>query len=368
MEIPAEGLPDEVVDLLTWLRVERGRSPNTLAAYRNDLRGYVAWLAERGTAIDEVSSSDIEEYLHHLRSGGRAPSSLKRAAVSVRGLHRFLAEEHEGRPDPTADVELPKVPRGLPKALSEDEVMSVLATATGDDPLDRRDRVILEVLYGTGLRIAELVGLSLGDLDLDAGLLRAFGKGSKERIVPLGRHAIRSLVEWLGPGGRPEVVPDRWARRGDEEALLLNTRGGRLSRQGAWMVVRRSSSFSAMRRCWLYTSVTSWKTSTVPVTSPLLSRIGAQLSAIWYSTPLRLMRVVWLARPNTRPLLSTLATGLTAGWRVWALMMWNTSVKSLPAASSSFHPVSFSATGFMRVMRPSASVEMTASPMELKVA
>lgn len=240
MEIPAEGLPDEVVDLLTWLRVERGRSPNTLAAYRNDLRGYVAWLAERGTAIDEVSSSDIEEYLHHLRSGGRAPSSLKRAAVSVRGLHRFLAEEHEGRPDPTADVELPKVPRGLPKALSEDEVMSVLATATGDDPLDRRDRVILEVLYGTGLRIAELVGLSLGDLDLDAGLLRAFGKGSKERIVPLGSHAIRSLVEWLGPGGRPEVVPDRWARRGDEEALLLNTRGGRLSRQGAWMVVRRA--------------------------------------------------------------------------------------------------------------------------------
>ena len=240
MEIPAEGLPDEVVDLLTWLRVERGRSPNTLAAYRNDLRGYVAWLAERGTAIDEVSSSDIEEYLHQLRSGGRAPSSLKRAAVSVRGLHRFLAEEHEGRPDPTADVELPKVPRGLPKALSEDEVMSVLATATGDDPLDRRDRVILEVLYGTGLRIAELVGLSLGDLDLDAGLLRAFGKGSKERIVPLGSHAIRSLVEWLGPGGRPEVVPDRWARRGDEEALLLNTRGGRLSRQGAWMVVRRA--------------------------------------------------------------------------------------------------------------------------------
>lgn len=235
---PPDDLPDEVVDLLIWLRVERGRSPNTLAAYRNDLRGYVGWLGERSTSISEVSPADIEEYLHHLRSDGRAPSSVKRAAVSVRGLHRFLAEEHEGRPDPTADVELPKVPRGLPRALSEEEVMSVLATVTGDSPLDRRERVILEVLYGTGLRIAELVGLSLGDLDLDAGLLRAFGKGSKERIVPLGTHATRALVEWLGPGGRPELVPDRWARRGDEEAVLLNTRGGRLSRQGAWMVVR----------------------------------------------------------------------------------------------------------------------------------
>ena len=233
-------LPDEVVDLLTWLRVERGRSPNTLAAYRNDLRGYVAWLDERGSNIDSVTASDIEDYLHHLRSGGRAASSLKRAAVSVRGLHRFLAEEDEGRHDPTADVELPKVPRGLPKALSEEEIMAVLETVTGDTPLDRRDRVILEVLYGTGLRIAELVGLSLGDLDLDAGLLRAFGKGAKERIVPLGSHATRALVAWLGPGGRPQVEPDRWARRGDEEALLLNTRGGRLTRQGAWLVVRRA--------------------------------------------------------------------------------------------------------------------------------
>ncbi|HEX2577697.1 MAG TPA: tyrosine-type recombinase/integrase, partial [Aquihabitans sp.] len=119
-------------------------------------------------------------------------------------------------------------------------VERLLASVVGDEPLARRDRVILEVLYGTGLRISELVGLSLADLDLDAGLLRAFGKGAKERIVPLGSHATAALVAWLGPGGRPELEPERWARRGDAEALLLNTRGGRLSRQGAWIVVHRA--------------------------------------------------------------------------------------------------------------------------------
>jgi integrase/recombinase XerD len=136
-------------------------------------------------------------------------------------------------------VERSRVPRGVPKALSEDEVSGLLAAVTGDRPVDRRDRAILEVLYGTGLRISELVGLSLGDLDLDAALLRAFGKGSKERVVPVGRLAIDALSRWLGPGGRPSLEPERWARRGDAEAVFLNARGGRLSRQGAWGVVRR---------------------------------------------------------------------------------------------------------------------------------
>ena len=103
----------------------------------------------------------------------------------------------------------------------------------------RRDRAMLEVLYGTGVRISELVGLSLGDVDLDAALLRAFGKGGKERIVPIGVPAVRALVAWLGPGGRPELAPEQWRRRGDAEAVFLNARGGRLSRQGAWDVLNR---------------------------------------------------------------------------------------------------------------------------------
>jgi integrase/recombinase XerD len=236
-----EDLPTQVVDLLTWLRVERGRSPATLAAYRKDLHTYVAWLDDRGLTIDGVTEADLTEYVAHLRAEGRRTSSLKRALVAVRGLHRFLAEEEDGRPDPGAELEVPKVPRGLPKALTEDEVGRILESVVGDEPLARRDRAILEVLYGTGLRVGELAGLSLADVDLDAGLLRAFGKGSKERVVPLGSYATRALVAWLGPGGRPLVEPERWARRGDQEAVFLNSRGGRLSRQGAYLVVKAAA-------------------------------------------------------------------------------------------------------------------------------
>lgn len=240
-------LPVEVVDLLTWLRVERGRAANTLAAYRNDLRAYVSWLDDQGLTIADVTEADLSRYVGFLRAADRAPSSVKRAMVAVRGLHRFLAEEQEGRPDPAAELEMPKVPRGLPKALSEADIQRLLDAVVGDEPLRRRDRVIVEVLYGTGLRISELVGLSLADVDLDAGLIRAFGKGAKERIVPLGTHAVRAIVAWLDTGGRPLLVPDRWARRGDQEALLLNSRGGRLSRQGAWIAVTRAGERAGIR-------------------------------------------------------------------------------------------------------------------------
>lgn len=243
-EVPT---PVEVEDLLTWLRVERGRAANTLSAYRRDLADYVGWLTTQDLTIGDVEEHHLAGYVAHLRGLGRATSSTKRSLVSVRGLHRFLAEEDEGRADPGAEVEMPKVARGLPKALSEDEVIRVLDSVVGDSPVARRDRVVLEVLYGTGLRIGELVGLSLGDLDLDAGLLRAFGKGSKERIVPLGSHALRALVAWLGEGGRPAFEPDRWARRGNAEALLLNARGGRLSRQGAYLVVRAAGERAGLR-------------------------------------------------------------------------------------------------------------------------
>jgi len=133
----------------------------------------------------------------------------------------------------------PKVAQGLPKALTEAEIGALLEAVVGTGPIDRRDRAVLEVLYGTGLRISELVGLSLPDVDLDSGLVRAMGKGRKERVVPLGRWSHRRLVEWLAPDGRDAVAPDRWARRGDAEAVFLNARGGRLSRQGGWGLVRK---------------------------------------------------------------------------------------------------------------------------------
>ncbi|HYI60953.1 MAG TPA: tyrosine recombinase [Acidimicrobiales bacterium] len=232
-------LPLEVEELLSWLRVEKGRSPTTLAAYRGDLRRYCAWLGERGLDLGAVGEDDVAAYIGHLRDGGRAPSSVKRAVVSVRALHRFLAREGSAPRDPASEIAVPRVPRGVPKALTEDEVAALLAAVVGDDARARRDRAILEVLYGTGLRISELCGLSVADVDLDAALVRALGKGSRERIVPVGRLAVDAVRAWLAPGGRDVLAPRRWARRDDADALLLNGRGGRLSRQGAWGVVRK---------------------------------------------------------------------------------------------------------------------------------
>jgi integrase/recombinase XerD len=235
-EVP---LPSEAEDLLLWLAAERGRAQSTLDAYRRDLRAYAAWLAGRRLRLGEVREPDVVAYIAWLRQQGLAAASVARSLVPVRALHRFLVAEGHLPTDPTAHVERPRVPRGLPKALTEEEVDRLLAAPVGDEPVARRDRAMLEVLYGTGLRVSELVGLSLGDIDLDAALLRAFGKGSKERIVPIGGPATRALVAGLGEGGRPAMVPERWRRRGDAEALFLGARGGRLTRQGAWDVLRR---------------------------------------------------------------------------------------------------------------------------------
>jgi len=223
---------------LSWLAVERGRSANTLAAYRRDLDAYFEFLAARHVVLDGVTERLVQDYLAFLRAALRAPSSVARALVTVRALHRFLEQEGLATANPAGEVDPPRVPAGLPKSLSEDDVNGLLAAVVGHDAAARRDRAILEVLYACGLRVSELVGLSMGDLDMEAGMLRAFGKGSKERVVPVGRLAAVALGEWLSPSGRNALVPTRWARRGDAEAVFLNSRGGRLSRQGAWGVVR----------------------------------------------------------------------------------------------------------------------------------
>jgi integrase/recombinase XerD len=240
----AAPLPIPAEEFLTWLSVERGRSANTLAAYRRDLAAYTAWLGDR--SLDEVHEADVERYVAHLRAAGQAPSSVARALVAVRTLHRFLAEEGRAGTDPAADVAPPRVPQGIPKPLTEDEVTALLGAVLGDDPVARRDRFLLELLYGTGMRISELCGLSLGDLDLDSGLVRVFGKGAKERVVPVGRYAVADAVAWLGPGGREALLSSAARRRGagrgpsrdDADAVFINQRGGRLSRQGAWAIVR----------------------------------------------------------------------------------------------------------------------------------
>ena len=232
-------LTSDSEELLSWLAVEKGRAANTVAAYRRDLTAYEEFLRGRGLALSDVTEPVVEDYVAFLRAAGRAPASVARALVAVRSLHRFCLDEGRTPADPTGDVGAPRVPQGLPKALSEDDVNTLLGAVVGEDAVARRDRAILELLYGTGMRISELVGLSSGDLALDESIVRVFGKGSKERIVPIGRWAREALLAWLAPSGRGAMTPARWARRGDAEAVFLNKRGGRLSRQGAWTIVRR---------------------------------------------------------------------------------------------------------------------------------
>ena len=233
------GLDVRAEEFLAWLGVERGRSPRTVEAYRRDLLRYRGHLAARGRSLDDAADTDVVAFVRALQRDGLAAASVTRMLVSVRGLHRFLVAEGHRADDPTADVEIPSVPRGLPKALSATQVASLMDVVVGDDPPARRDRAVLELLYGTGCRISEAGSLSLPDMDLNDGLVRVTGKGAKERIVPLGRCAAEALERWLAPEGRGALEPERWARRGDAEAVFLNLRGGRLSRQGLWLVVRR---------------------------------------------------------------------------------------------------------------------------------
>ena len=235
--VSAEPLPLEVEDFLSHLVVEKGRSSNTLSAYRRDLRKYVTFLDT--TTITNAQHDHVEAFAQELAAAGLARTTTNRTMAAVRGLHRYLFAEGMTDRDPTADVESAKLPRGLPKALTEAEVVSVLEAPKGTSAADVRDRAILELLYGTGMRISECVSLSLDDLDHAAALIRVTGKGDKQRLVPIGRVAAQALEHWLGPLGRPELAPDVWAGRGQQMAVFLNQRGGRLSRQGMWGVVRK---------------------------------------------------------------------------------------------------------------------------------
>ncbi len=212
-------------EYLSWLAVEKGRARNTLVAYRRDIAAWERWAGESGVDPLHVGIDAIELHLAALRSQGRNPASMARSTAALRGLYRFLASEGVIDGDPTADVRSPRLPRRLPKALDEDQALGLLDSVDGTGPTELRDRALLELLYGTGARISEAVGLSLIDLQGEDGLLRVFGKGSKERLVPLGGPARAALDRWLSLSGRPLLAPIRWKRRSDAEAVFINTRG-----------------------------------------------------------------------------------------------------------------------------------------------
>jgi integrase/recombinase XerD len=232
-------LPLEVEEFLSWMVAEKGRSENTLSAYRRDLTGYVGWLEAHGRTLVDVPAADLVAFVGERRASGAATSSIARQLAAIRMLHRHLALEGVRGDDPAAELEGVRVPSGIPKPLTEDQVTSLLDAVIVTEPVHRRDLALLELLYGTGARISEAVGLSVGGIDLDARLVRLYGKGSKERIVPFGTSAAEALEDWFSPQGRARLVPAQWRRRTDAEAVFLNTRGGRLSRQAAWLIVKK---------------------------------------------------------------------------------------------------------------------------------
>ncbi|WP_062316753.1 site-specific tyrosine recombinase XerD [Demequina maris] len=230
---------------LAHVAVERGLSPNTVAAYRRDLDRYAAFLATRGLDdLKDVTREDVAAFAQGVSTGddgGRAlaPASASRTVVAVRGWHRFAVLEGWTVADPSAQVKPRAIPKRLPKAISTDEVDRILVQAgMGDGASPLRDRALLELVYATGARISEAVGLDVDDVALDRGeetvLLR--GKGRKERIVPVGGYAVDALDAYLVRARGPLAQAGRGT-----PALFLNTRGGRLSRQSAWAILRAAA-------------------------------------------------------------------------------------------------------------------------------
>jgi integrase/recombinase XerD len=216
--------------------VERGSSANTLRAYRNDLDRYLAYLADRGLdGLGAVSESDVGDFVVALRSGPSplAASSAARALAAVRGLHRFATRDGQVPVDVARGVTGPTLRSRLPDTLTVDQVDQLLAGCVGDGPLALRDRALLELLYSTGARISEAVGLDLDDLDPGDRTVLVHGKGGKQRIVPIGRPALAAVDAYL-VRARPALA----AKGRGTPALLLNARGARLSRQSGWHVLR----------------------------------------------------------------------------------------------------------------------------------
>lgn len=225
-----------VADYLRHIRVERGLADNTVAAYRRDLDVYRSHLEAAGAAdVTAVAAPDIAAFTRALSGDGRSAASVRRMLSSVRGLHRFLIDERLTEIDPTADVAVPKLAMRLPKALTVDQVASLLSACEGDEPVRMRDRALLELLYATGARITEAVSLDVDDLGEERSL-RLRGKGGKQRVVPVGRFASAAVEEYL------VRVRPAWSSVGPSTpALFLGPRGARMSRQSAWLSIRAAA-------------------------------------------------------------------------------------------------------------------------------
>ena len=244
---PARTQPFEhlLLDFLAYLEFERGLSRNTLEAYRSDLLQFGDWLRRSGNEALELGHPELSEFANEIASGrdGKppaAPATLQRKVACLRSFYRHLRRTGVLTDDPTAHLRAPKDGRRLPQVLSRDEVAELLRQPRGTEPAALRDRALLETMYACGLRASEAIELEVGDVDLEAGILRARGKGSKERLVPIGSAAAHALAAYL-QRGRGRLVGERW-----ESRLFVNQRGSGLTRQGLYKIVQRHAASAGL--------------------------------------------------------------------------------------------------------------------------
>lgn len=298
-----------VAEYLAHLRVERGLSPNTLGAYARDLARYEEHLFGLGvTDLDRASEGDVTAFVRAVRTGadgGRplASSSAGRLVASVRGLHRFALREGRVAQDVAAGVSPPAAPRPLPHALDHAQVTALLGSVPADpDPVALRDRALLELLYGTGVRISEAVGLAVDDVDLDGRSVTVLGKGSKVRVLPLGRYASEALEQWI-VRGRP-VLAERG--RGTPR-IFLNTLGRPLSRQSAWAILQRAAERAGIDHVSPHTLRHTFAThlleggADVRVVQELLGHASVTTTQIYTHVTIDALRETWaMSHPRAR--------------------------------------------------------------------
>jgi integrase/recombinase XerD len=234
-----------LLDFLAYLEFERGLSRNTLEAYRSDLLQFGEWLDRSGHDPLVVGHAELSAFASEIAEGRKgkppaAPATLQRKVACLRSFYRHLRRTAVLTADPTAHLRAAKQSRKLPQVLSRDEVAELLRQPRGTEPAALRDRALLETMYACGLRASEAIGLEVGDVDLEDGILRARGKGSKERLVPIGSAAANALTAYL-QRGRGRLVGDRW-----ESRLFVNQRGGGLTRQGLYKIVQRHAASAGL--------------------------------------------------------------------------------------------------------------------------
>lgn len=229
-------------EFIYHLQVERGLSQNTVVSYRSDLKNYLDFLSHHQKVLcGEDDRENVRVYFYHLQMTGSSPATISRRMAAIRAFYGYLVAAGLLKKNPLADMESPRPARRLPQVLSVKEVERLLSQPRGFDPVSLRDRAIIELLYATGLRVSEAVSLNLGDINLENGFLRCLGKGSKERLVPVGEIALKALEEYLKKG-RSRLIGKK-----SNSALFLNQHGKRLTRQGLWKILKKYAGLAGIK-------------------------------------------------------------------------------------------------------------------------